>query len=201
MPKKKYSYSKDDRPRRKIKPKFLIVTEGEREDAYFRFFEKQSYDCLIDVDIVPRDQNKSAPKHVQDRLEAYKENQKWLPDSEDQIWFVFDVDKWGKQIHELKDLCEMTRNWNIAISNPCFEVWLHNHNPSVVGGVETCEDLKRELHTQTLGHFKIEIYAPQIATAIVNSKAADTHPDHVFPGPLQTKVYKLAESLLAILNK
>jgi hypothetical protein len=113
---KKYSYTKDDRPKRKIKPKFLIVTEGEREDGYFRYFERQSYECMVDVDIVPREHGKSAPLHVQERLNDYKENQKWLPDSEDQIWFVFDVDKWGKQIHELKDLCEDISNWNIAIS-------------------------------------------------------------------------------------
>jgi hypothetical protein len=70
--------------------------------------------------------------------------------------------------------------------------------------VITCQELKAELDkrdTEGLGHYKVTDYAPKISDAIQNAKASDKNPDRSFPGPLQTKVYKLAESLLAVLNK
>ena len=185
---------------RKPKPKFLIIAEGEREDLYFGYFEKQSGDYDVNVEIVPREDGKSAPKHIDDRLEKYKDSEKWLPSYGDQLWFIFDVDKWGEQLHELVKECEHDSRWHIAISNPCFEVWLHYHNNASISGMTTCDDLKRELQRQKLGHFDTKIYAPQIEAAIINSKATDTHPGQLFPAELQTKVYKLAEQLLDLMK-
>lgn len=61
----------------------------------------------------------------------------------DAIWFVIDTDTWEKEgkIKHLRNFCDTKNNsipkeydevksynvWNVAQSNPCFEIWLYYH--------------------------------------------------------------------------
>ena len=45
----------------------------------------------------------------------------------DEVWFVIDTDEWGNKIISLKDDCNTKQSWNVAQSNPCFEIWLYYH--------------------------------------------------------------------------
>lgn len=57
----------------------------------------------------------------------------------DTVWFVIDTDKWEElnKIQPLRDFCEEKNKsiprklnykaWNVAQSNPCFEIWLYYH--------------------------------------------------------------------------
>ncbi|UKJ09401.1 hypothetical protein [Solitalea lacus] len=47
--------------------KFVIVAEGQREDEYFNFFGELNRRVV--VEIVPREEGKSAAKHLLERLE------------------------------------------------------------------------------------------------------------------------------------
>lgn len=171
---------------------FIIVAEGEREDAYFQYFHLKNQ--RIRISIVPREQNASAPKHFLNRLEKFEKEGLWSPKDNDALWFVLDVDAWKREhIDELIAACEKDKNWNIAISNPSFEVWLLFH---LIDNLEELSvHLKHELHLKAK-NYSPELFCPKINKAIINAKENDTTPSHIFPNSKQTKVYLLAEQLI-----
>ncbi len=179
---------------------FFIVAEGEREEDYFLWFERKSK--RIRVEIIEREGKASAPKHMLARL------QKFLPESAvqpgDQVWFVLDVDRWKREsIEELRALCTDYEGWATAISNPCFEVWLLFHfNEAIPDNPTTSKMFKQLLHELTPGGYSVERFAPAIATASANAKAADPTPAHDYPDTVATtKVYRLAEELQRFLGQ
>ena len=128
---KKRGYKREIPRRKRDYQLFAIVCEGKREAEYFRFLVRMSSRIAIDIieEVVPdaemqvKHSNKSAPKWLLDRAVRYVEKEGL--DDEDELWFVFDVDDWEEeQIREIADYCHQKPNWRIAISNPCFEVWL-----------------------------------------------------------------------------
>lgn len=116
---------------------FAIACEGERrEPEYFRLFSLMSKKIKVDIieDIVSDEElankykqiHRSAPQWVLDRAITYIEKENLI--DEDDLWFVIDTDRWTEeQIRNLAEYCESHHNWNIVISNPCFEVWLYFH--------------------------------------------------------------------------
>lgn len=96
---------------------FVIVAEGEREDAYFSWFNEKNQ--RIKVSIIPREQDKSAPNFFLQRVEKFIEDGGWSPTENDMLWCVLDVDRWSREeIEGLRTICEQHENWNLAISNP-----------------------------------------------------------------------------------
>lgn len=199
MPRKNRAYKKGA-PHRDARL-FVIVAEGEREDAYFSYFHAQNQ--RIKIKVVPREAGKSAPKYFLDRVDSFRETEEWVPAANDQLWFVLDVDRWErKDIDELYAHCSKESNWDLAISNPCFEVWLLFHRLTKIAESEThCGALKKRLGQLTPGGYTLEDDARLIATATENAQNADTHPDHYFPEQHETKVYRLARELLTLLGQ
>lgn len=111
---------------------FAIACEGEkREPMYFSMFQNMSPRISVDIieEIVSYEEMeviqkfRSSPEWVLDRAVKYVEKE-GLAD-EDELWFVMDIDKWSiDQIRAISNYCEGKKNWHIALSNPCFEVWL-----------------------------------------------------------------------------
>ena len=134
--------------------------------------------------------------------DKFQQEEQWNPKDDDVLWFVLDVDKWKREsIQELIDACEKDNIWHIAISNPCFEVWLLYHleeNLDVIG-----DNLKHEVHlrTQTTGKGIPANFCPKVVTATENAKKNDSAPSQIFPNHKQTKVYLLAEQLIEKLGK
>lgn len=178
---------------------FVIIAEGEREDSYFTHFNLLN--SRIRVLTIQREQNASAPKHFVGRLRKAEETGEYAPEDTDEIWFVCDTDRWGTQLNELETDCKQQSNWNLAISNPCFEVWLHCHSGPVMTGKPGCSELKSRLPKTTLGEFNAEIYCRHIETAIYYAAQADTRPESAFPESMQTKVYRLARTMFQVLGK
>ncbi|MBL7828019.1 MAG: RloB domain-containing protein [Saprospiraceae bacterium] len=178
---------------------FIIVAEGEREDLYFGWFDRRNQ--RIRVQLVPREGQASAPKHFIARINQYFNSSEDAQSTGDYIWFVLDIDRWTREsINELIEFCRHTENWHIAISNPCFEVWLNFHG-GALPEAQSCDDLKTLLNSRIRGGFHPNTICPLINTAIEYAKAADTHPDQDFPDNMQTKVYKLAEQMLEVLGR
>ena len=179
---------------------FFIVAEGEREEDYFLWFEKLSK--RIRVEIIAREGKASAPKHMLTRL------QKFLPENAvqpgDQIWFVLDVDHWQrKSIEELRSLCAVYESWNIAISNPCFEVWLLFHlDRPIPPNIHKAKEFKQLLGEATSGGYQVERFTPLIEKARISARNADLTPDHDYPDQVGiTKVYFLADELVQFLGQ
>lgn len=193
MPKKNRAYKKGA-PFRDASL-VLIVAEGKREEAYFRFFQNKSKRLILKI--VDQEEDRSAPGHFLDRLRNFLEAEEITIESEDQVWFVLDVDNWPRtSLNTLFSACEQESNWHIAISNPCFEVWLLFHFKSNPGDPATCQELKRRLHSITLGGSAAHQCGPFIEQALERAKQADRNKQSHFPDTMQTKVYKIADVIL-----
>jgi hypothetical protein len=197
MPKLNRSYSKRA-PYRDARL-FVIIAEGIREENYFKWFNAKN--SRIQVLIIEQEDNRSAPRLLIERLHAAEKEGKYVPNANDHVWFVCDVDRWRAQIEELRVDCQQNVNWNVAVSNPCFEVWLHFHSgPLDLKGRLSCQMLKRRLPNSRVGAYETERYGSVIEEAALNARNSDPTPDSFFPDYLQSKIYKLAESMLAVLG-
>ena len=182
--------------------KFILICEGEREANYFKFFDERSRKLIVET-IAPVGENggKSAPNHLKDRASEYVLKNDWDEAYSDQIWFILDVDKWQREsIEELHQLTEQTANWFIAISNQCFEVWLYYHKNDKKIIPNDAAHMKQILSQQINGGYKLEVYAPEIKTAIINSAKLDEHKDVYFPDVGITKLYHLGNQIVSLLS-
>lgn len=172
---------------------FVIVAEGDREDEYFTHFNSLSQ--RIRILPIPREEGASAPKHFISRLQTAIKNGDYDPDDSDQIWFVCDTDRWKGQLGELITDCKRHPNWQAAISNPCFEVWLHYHSGPVNAEKVSCSHLKTTLAQSSLGSFSPKEYCAAIEDAICHAEKADLTPNNEMPIMMQTKLYRLAKEM------
>lgn len=197
MPRSKNREYKKGKPHRDFR-KFVIVAEGQREDDYFNFFG--AINQRVVVEIVPREKGKSAAKYLLDRLSKYEEDYGIEP--EDFVWFVLDVDRWPrKEIDNLYHHCQEVANWELSISNPCFEVWLLYHLlKEIPVELNTAKRLKASLPKLVQGGYNIDYFANLIETASENAENADLHKDYYFPEKSVSKIYRLAKTLLSFLG-
>ena len=181
--------------------KFVIIaTEGaKREKEYFETlcYGNQRVKIII---LAPTDeeQGKSAPKWVLERAVNYVE--KFGLNEDDQMWMVIDVDRWSTaHIHEIAKESETLKNWHIAVSNPCFEIWLLLHYKEVdKKQVKSCGDLKFELGKTIKGGYKHKIAIDNIHTAIQRAESSDSNKGHYYPNEMESKVYLLAKVLTSL---
>ena len=199
MPKKKRGYKKGEQ--HKDARLFVIVAEGERKDAYFQWFHEKN--LRISIQVIPREENKSAPSHFLERLDKYIQETGWREKDGDLVWFVLDVDRWErKEIEDLRIHCEQNKSWHIAVSNPCFEVWIIFHLLEILeDNGEEPKDLKTMIPNIIRGGFNTDNICPLIETATQNARKADGNSMHHFPDRMKTKVYQLAEQMLELLGK
>lgn len=189
---------------------FAIVCEGsKREPQYFNVFQYLSTKIKVDIieqhvtdnELFSIHESKSSPKWVLDRAISYISKND-LKD-EDELWFVIDVDRWShEQIRALYYYCEQYKNWNLVISNPCFEVWLYFHKKETIENPEllTCKDFKTAISLLDKGGYYYLNFILDIKQAIHNSKKADSDSKHFFPNANETKVYLLGEALIAAVS-
>ncbi len=109
----------------------VIASEGaETEPTYFR--ELASLASNTQVKVLPltrneADSGKSAPRYVVQMLDDFRNS---YPDQEsnDELWAVVDLDNYD--LTETARLCYQ-KGYNLAVSNPCIEIWLLLHLKSL----------------------------------------------------------------------
>ena len=179
---------------------FVIVCEGaKREKEYFEFF--QQYSQRIKIEVLPPINNRSAPNHFLSRATDYQDAFGLITD--DHLWFVSDRDRWEEKIlRNIHEECEKHSNWQLAISNPCFEVWLllHLHDLANITANSSGE-FKRALNQSLPGGYQVALFAPKIEDAIQRAKAGDPNPDYFLPDRGATKLYQLAEQMLGYMGR
>jgi hypothetical protein len=190
---------------------FAIACEGgKREPGYFNVFQHLSRKIKVDVienyvtdeEMFRKFETNSAPRWVLDRAMRYIEKND-LKD-EDDLWFVIDRDRWtDSQIRELASFCEKYPNWHIVISNPCFEVWLYFHKKADIESSTSvsCNNFKKEISNLERGGYHPLKFIPDFPKATINAKANDSDKKHFMPKTKETKVYLLAEAIMAKVNK
>lgn len=132
-------------PERDAKCVYIFCEGSKREYQYFDYFVGLSE--KIKVEIYPIDPNSEdhSPKGLYDiacnslKQSDENPNPKYELSDVDEVWIVFDKDpdKYltrEPQISKVNEFCRTENDllkkenvWNVAESNPCFEVWLYYH--------------------------------------------------------------------------
>lgn len=198
-----------------------IFCEGIREYNYFCFFDKLSEKIKIEVYSIDSESEDNTPtglyKIACNCLKPSSENPSpkfELIDEVDEVWIVFDkdVDKTlsrEPQIVKVKENCikenlffEGRSVWNIAESNPCFEVWLYYHFEKEKPNIEDISisaKWKSHIDTASKGGFDTRKHPQLIGNAITNAETnhieTETRPEIAC-----TQVYRLGQSIYSLVK-
>lgn len=172
--------------------KIYIVCEGKgTEPNYFAFFEGLSSN--LQVITIPPEDGKTDPLKLVERA-----NQVLIGDDRDYtveyehgdtVWFVVDTDTWEKEgkIAPLRQFCVQKNAaipleynevkaycaWNVAQSNPCFEIWLYYHfyeSKPHSDDVAKCVSFKEFVSSTIAGGFNFEKDPVRLETAIEHAE-------------------------------
>ena len=178
---------------------FVIATEGRNtEKQYFEMFGSRKVKVEV---LATGEENDSAPEYVLERLDKFKDLYGFSED--DEFWLVIDVDRWRKQ---LITVCRQAKQkgYQLAISNPCFEIWLYLHFGDLLPEDRTCKHfearLRNILGSYNKSNLEVLTYAPNVKSTIERSRSLDLNLNGYWTSQLGTRVYKLVESILQSLN-
>ncbi len=199
--------------RRRVKVKdvrlIVIATEGqETEPQYFGFLKSWCGTRKLHIEILGTEHGLSSPAHVLDRLvkEIDELREEYQLDEDDQFWLVIDQDTW-KISHDTKDTAitniaqkAIQKGFSLALSNPCFELWLYLHNGDVTPGTTyTKNELERMIrdHLTSYNSSRLvpEHYCGKINEAIVRAEGLHENKKERWPGFTGTHVYMLVEEI------
>ena len=171
------------------------------EDTYA---PKQYFDLFqiprVQIHVAPSEGGRSSPSHVLERLLGFEHAEY------DERWLLLDVDHRGAGPHvaELtQTLSEARRQQvNVAICNPCFELWLllHHRGEDVCRGLSRCGDVEGELRG-VLGTYNKRRLDPgqfsrrSVVEACMRARLFDQSPAWSIPDGQTAQVYRILESL------
>lgn len=170
--------------------KLYVFCEGQVKGAeveYFKYFEGLSSN--INIIPIPNVNGKSDPLSLKEHADfLFNGNEEISAEYElneyykDEVWFVIDTDRWneGDKIQRLKEFCEQENDkiknkytcWQVAQSNPCFEVWFYYHFYSVkpnTDEVSASKSFKQFVNNAIKGGFNPKSMPIEMETAITNS--------------------------------
>lgn len=186
----------------KRKPICVIATEGkETEYIYFNRIRELHKEKIYTIHILPTDQRgRSAPKHIIQRIEDFKSKKVSTQMKTDEYWAVVDFDEWGEtQLKKAFEECENNK-FNLAVSNPCFELWLNFHRDTLKTP-KTCpeceRELKRFLGDYSKNNYDVDKLISKLDKAITKAKQLHKNKKEPFPKDTGTHVYLLVEKLNA----
>jgi RloB-like protein len=179
--------------------KYIIATEGEcTEPVYFEAFREKNKRKSIFITILPTKRDgDSSPEKVLERLKKFV-REKIFDKKRGECWLVIDYDAWGDiKLNEVYLECKKN-SFNLAVSNPCFELWLafHQENPK---SPKTCSECQKEL-TRLLGkynkaNYNVNKLLEKLDNAINKASQLHQNKTEMFPTETGTHVYLLVEKL------
>ncbi|MBK7573471.1 MAG: RloB domain-containing protein [Bacteroidetes bacterium] len=201
---------------------FVLSYEGTvTEKKYFQDFRASEYfnnNGLIEIVPLKRPNGKGSDPFSVKKLLNWAKKEYGFKIS-DEFWLIVDRDDW-ESIHKLSfdDLvaeCKKEENFYLAMSNPCFEIWLVLHLKNLSEFTQAEQDLLLENAkvSSSKNHIDIvvgelqggdrgynkrpnpNIYLPLTNTAIQRAKSIDTLEED-YPKSIGTHLYKLIEKLI-----
>ena len=186
---------------------FVIATEGAvTEPKYFQGLKEQWHSPRVHIEVMKRDDaSESSPSSVLGTLDGFA--RQFMLRNGDQLWLVIDRDSqsWKpKEMVEVARACQQ-KNYYLAVSNPCFELWLLLHFEDVAVQDEERRNqvlqnkrgfLKRELRPHLSSETAcFDHLIPHTDRAIARARTLDIKPAERWPSGLGTRVYRLVEQL------
>ena len=184
---------------------FIIACEGaKREKEYFEKLFPNTRRLKIEI-LSPKDEigdNRaySSPKKVLERVVKFIEKDNVNIETGDKLWFVLDIDRWKYEtFHYVQKECEKN-GWKLALSNPCFEVWLWLHFAEIsTSNSTTCKELKFEI-SQTF-QYNPNVFTQSAYYLAACERAKLTESTGFVPDFKTTKVHLLINELLEMLGQ
>lgn len=196
----------------------VIASEGkDTERIYFKALAKEYSNPRVHVHVLERsvdEQNNSSPEHVLKQLNDYKSQ--YELETDDELWLVVDKDRWTEaMLSRVATECSQEVAMHMALSNPCFELWLLLHIEDVA--LLTPEEQKQWMENrkksknadpylkarlrQKMGSYHESSYDVQalmahVENAIERARTLDKNPNVRWPQILGTRVYLLAKSVI-----
>lgn len=177
----------------------------------------QYFDALreprVKVIVLPAPDQKSAPGHVVSNL--LKQRQAMHQEHEllagDEFWVLLDTDHNIGGAHQARLVTALNdarqNGLQVAMSHPCFEMWLLFHHEELAAGVaytkgeQVCARLRTLLGSFNKLNIPVEHFSRErIPTAIARSRAREAQPDDpvgYWPEHNGSRVYRLLERILA----
>ena len=196
----------------------VIASEGkDTERIYFKALAKEYTNPRVHVHVLERsenEQNNSSPEHVLKQLNDYKSQ--YELEADDELWLVVDKDRWTEaMLSRVATECAQDEFLHMALSNPCFELWLLLHMEDAVSlppeeQKQWMENRRKSKNAdpylkvrlrQKMGAYHESSYdaltlIAHIENAIERARALDKNPTDRWPQTLGTRVYLLAESVM-----
>ncbi|KUJ72836.1 RloB family protein [Thiomicrospira sp. WB1] len=193
----------------------VIACEGEvTELAYFEGVREKLDEAGSKLKIKPlpaRENSHSAPKYVLDQMDSYKKQ--YGKDRGDELCLVIDRDEQAWETSAIADVAQQCfqKDYLLALSNPCFELWLLLHHEDVDNVPEelkrqflenncNCRFIKSRLVNVMDGfnpaNLRIDDFWEKTNLAIDRARSLDVNPGDRWPNTLATRVYLIMEKVL-----
>lgn len=162
--------SRDKRPKRKIKPTVLIISEGkDTEVNYFKEFNLK----YVNVDVKIADKNstgknksrKTDPSNLVEKAIEYIQTKYDINEEDgDRVWCLIDVDlnyentdPVKQRTEEIEKAYKIARDFQkqkkkviyFGLSNPCFELWYLLHYSYTTANLKNYNAVKDKLEKNT----------------------------------------------------
>ena len=187
---------------------FVIASEGAvTELNYFNGLKDRWHNPRVHPEVVTRDDpTLSSPEHVMRVLDQFAKQYK-LRDG-DQLWVVIDRDSQSWKPRMMASVARecKRKKYYLAVSNPCFEIWLLLHFEDVPNGMtariqELTENKHGLLKSMVAGHCAvkrdyIDHFLPHTEIAIDRAEVLDRKPRERWPSQLGTRAYRLVRPLI-----
>ena len=195
----------------KLRDARLVVIAAEDTYAAKQYFDSdlfQSNRIKIEVLETPNtdDQGteitKSSPDAVEHRLRNYIE--KYDLNDDDILCIMVDRDRWPEKM--LSDISRKTfrrkrKNILLAVSNPCFELWLFLHVSEWNSAIKTISSqkmtcmLREKLGSYNKTNLNIDDYRGHVLVACEKARKMDVNPENRWPQTIGTHVYRLIDEI------
>ena len=190
-----------DRPT-KVRDASLMIIASEDQyavSAYFAAFRTTRTQIIH----LSTEDGRSSPRAIIERLDKYKEDNAIVDG--DQFWYCGDTDHWIEQNH-IQNLVEVLKHcrdkeYGVALSNPCFELWLllHYGEVSATEGMR-CDAIHADLSRLAGGYSKrsgcvIKPTTEMVRLAMKRAKAM-AGSAALIPTQMGTGVYLIVEALM-----
>ncbi|MCP2256937.1 RloB-like protein [Streptoalloteichus tenebrarius] len=191
MVRRENSQHRNTRPRRQPASRVLIVSCGERTELdYFDGLRRSLKPPTVALAVKPK---KASP----DQLVAYaRKLREQDPGGFDEVWCVMDVDH-----YDLEGAISAAREGGVvlAISNPCFEVWLLLHFVACASPFSNEKAVRDALRRHVPGYKKnnldFAVFQPHVMDAIERAKNITPAHGQAHTNP-STGVWRLVEVVL-----
>lgn len=219
MIERRKDYSKKDPS--KNASKIYIVCEGRStEPDYFSFFEGLSSN--LELIVIPPEEGTDPLKLLELAKHKLLENAKeYTLDylQQDKVWFAIDTDSWEQEgkITPLREFCRQKNEsipvefdearpyeaWNVAQSNPCFEVWLYYHHYEDAPDEDKVKEhpsVKAFVHSSIAGGFDCQRDPVRLQNAIANAEKNFRQQRNGNPDRFATEIYCLGKEIMGFVK-